>query len=269
MSTALTITQQTQQLLERDLRAARAHLEVCQAYKIDSPEMYQEAAKDAQHIAKLRGIAEDNRMSQTRPLDAQKKAVMDAYRPVTEVLDQADRVIRAEMLTFKRAEDARAAQARREAEEAARREREAAERVRLEAEEAARAAQEEADRLAAAGDATAADAAAQAAEAAARAEEAHVAVEMAEVAPPPMMTIEAPRAAGVSTRQTWKAEVMDLAALVTAAAEALAKGDPTLLGYLQANEKALGLTAKALKAQARIPGVRIYAEDGLTVRRAA
>lgn len=256
MSTALTLSPHIQQLIERDLRAARAHLQVCEAYKIDSPELYQEAAKDAQHIAKLRKIADDNRLSQTRPLDEQKRVIMDAYRPVTDTLDQANSIIRDEMLRYRRAEEAKVEQARREAEEAARREREAAE-------EAARRAQAEAEELAAAGDVAAA------AEAAVRAEEAHIAAEMAEVAPPPMPTISAPRAAGVSSRQNWKAEVQNLAALVTAAAEALAKGDTTLLGYLQANEKALNLTAKALKAQARIPGVRIYAEDSLAVRRVA
>ena len=40
-----------------------------------------------------------------------------------------------------------------------------------------------------------------------------------------------------------------------------------LLVYLAFNESAIAGVAKALKAETRIPGVRVYAEDSLAVRR--
>ncbi|HEY4528976.1 MAG TPA: hypothetical protein VIG97_01400, partial [Luteimonas sp.] len=133
---------------------------------------------------------------------------------------------------------------------------------------AAEAARREAAEAAAAGDAEAAAAAAAlAAEAEVAAIEAEVTMELAEVAPVTRFE-EKPKAAGIGTRQNWKAEVTDFRALVIAAGKAAEQGDNLLLSYLQADLKTLGGTARNLKGEAKVPGVRFYPEDGLSVRAA-
>lgn len=73
-------------------------------------------------------------------------------------------------------------------------------------------------------------------------------------------------ATGIGSRQNWKVEVTDLRALVIAAGKASEAGNDMLLGYLVADMTALRGVARSLKSNAVIPGVRIYAEDSLSVR---
>lgn len=238
--------------------------------QIDSTEMYELAGSELRTIATRKKQIEDLRFSITRPMDEAKKRVMDLFRVPLERLEDAEKLVRGGMVTFQRAERDKAEQARREAEEAARIERERLAAEQRAAEESARQAREAAEAAAKAGDAEAAALAAEeAARAEAEAEHAQFTAELAEIAPVTLPAVEQPKAAGISTRQTWKAEVADFAALVIAAGEAAKNGDTTLLGYLEPNASALGQVAKALKGQARIPGVRVYPVDGLTVRRAA
>jgi hypothetical protein len=81
-------------------------------------------------------------------------------------------------------------------------------------------------------------------------------------APAPRMTMpEAPKAAGVSFRENWKARVVDFQLLL----EAVAAGRQPLT-MVEANQKALDGIAKALKGEARIPGVEFYSEQVSAVR---
>lgn len=250
-------------------RIAEDTYQVALAYTVDSPEMYALATDELRNIATRKAQLNDTRLSLTRPLDESKKRIMDLFRAPLEKLDEADRVLRGAALDYKRAEDEKARQAQLEAERKAREERERIEAKRREAEEAERKARAEADAAMAAGNTEAMTASIMAAEEAASArEEAEEAADLAEVAPPAHMTVAAaPKAAGVAGRVNWKAEVVDLAALVTGAAEALARGDDSLLAHLLPNTTSLGQVAKALKGAARIPGVRVYAEESLAVRR--
>jgi hypothetical protein len=235
--------------------AANSALLVAQAFTIDSPEVYEAAGAELRDIATRMKRLEDARLSITRPMDEAKKAVMALFAKPLETLQKADGVLRASMLTWKRAEDERIARERAEAERIAREEREAAQRAAAEA--AARAAElaAQANNSAEAEDA--------AREAAAQAEAAAEEAALAEVAPPPVVAEPTAKAAGVASRKVWKAEVVDFAALVKAAAQ-----DPTLLAYLEVNTTALNGVAKAMKDAARIPGVRVYADETLAVRRA-
>lgn len=271
---------------------ADTSLEVANSYQVDSPAMFNAAADELKAIKTRRSEIEELRLSLTRPLDEAKRRIMDLFRLPTERLDQAEAVLKRGMLSFQNAEREKQEQARREAEARARVEREEAERrqraaeaeerrIREEAAAKERQAREDAEAARRAGD----EAAARAAEALAEQErhQAEIAaneaaevaqaardeIELAEVAPPSLPTVVVPTAAGISTRQTWKAEVTDLVALVKAAAKAHDAGDPTLMGYLLANETAIGQVARALKAQTRIPGVRVYAQDSMAVRRSA
>jgi ATPase subunit of ABC transporter with duplicated ATPase domains len=253
----------------RALQLAEQAYETAVAVEIDSPEMFQMAGSELQAIKAKAKQIEDLRLSLTRPLDESKKRIMDLFRGPLSRLEEAEGLIRKGMLTFQQAEREKAERARREAEEQSRRERAEQERQRREAQAAERRAREEADAARAAGDAAAAEAAEAARqEAAVAAEHATAEIELAEIAPVAIAVFEQPKAVGISTRQNWKAEVTDLKSLVIAAGKAAEAGDTTLLGYLEPNTKALGQVAKALKGQARIPGVRVYAEEGLAVRAA-
>ena len=75
------------------------------------------------------------------------------------------------------------------------------------------------------------------------------------IAPPP------PKAEGITFRTTYRAEVVDLKALVQAVA-----GGQVPLAYVEANQSALNQAARALKEELAVPGVRVIAERGATVR---
>jgi len=238
------------------------------AYTVDSPEMYALATEELRAIATRKAELTEKRMSLTRPLDAVKAGIMDLFRGPLARLEEADQLLRGAALDWKRAEDEKARKAQAEAEAVERARLAEIERQRREAEDAERKAREVAQAALAKGDTAAFTLAAKLAdERAAEREEAEEAQQLAEVAPVHVPAVAAPKAAGVAGRVTWKAEVVDLAELVKSAAEALARGDDTLLGYLQADTSALGQVAKALKAKARVPGVRFYAEESLAVRR--
>lgn len=59
-------------------------------------------------------------------------------------------------------------------------------------------------------------------------------------------------AEGVSTRQVWRFEVVNPDAVPRA--------------FLKVDEQKIGATVRALKGEVDIPGVRVWAEDSLTVR---
>ncbi len=63
------------------------------------------------------------------------------------------------------------------------------------------------------------------------------------------------KAAGVSTREVWSAEIVNIATLIKAAAE-----NPSLAVYLTPNMPALNGTARAQKSMFRVPGVRATCE---------
>lgn len=80
-------------------------------------------------------------------------------------------------------------------------------------------------------------------------------------APPPPPTIARPTAAGISVRETWSAEVTDLAALVRAIAEGRAP-----LTLVQVDRTAIGQWARATKGSVTLPGVRIVSGTGIAAR---
>lgn len=77
---------------------------------------------------------------------------------------------------------------------------------------------------------------------------------VAPVAPPPKVE-------GVSTRKTYRAEVVDLAALVRHVA-----ANPVHAALILPNETALNAMARTLKDAFQIPGVRVVAEESVAVR---
>ncbi len=182
---------------------------------------------------------EDLRKSLTRPLDESKSRIMAMFRGPDEIMANAENALRSAMLEFQRAEQKKANDALRVAADAKRAERETLLAKQAEAEKT--------------GDADVSAAAAQA-------------LELADVAPIALPAVATPKAAGIGKRSTWKYEVVNFKELVIAAGKAAEAGDETLLGYLQTND-AIGGVVRSLKGTTRIPGVRVFEEQGLSVRR--
>lgn len=277
--------------LAQATRIANSAHELALELEIDSPAALDVASEELRRLVARKKEIEELRLSLTRPIDEAKKRIMDLFRAPTDRLSEAEGMLRKGIVAYQVKEREEADRKRREAEATARAERERLEREQAAAEAEARRIREEQvkaerERLAAiereraAGNEAAAKeaervareeaekAAAAEAEARAKADAAKAEIEIADVAPVLPMIAPA-KAEGISSRQNWKAECIDLQALVSAAAAAAARGDTTLLGYIEPNTKALGQVAKALKGAARIPGVRIFAEDAIAVRRSA
>lgn len=230
-------------------QAEDAH-ELALAITVEDEATLQYAADELRKIAGANKDLTALRMTFTKPLDEGKAEIMDLFRPAADMLGKAERLLRDGVNTYQTKKQREAEAARHRAEAQARAEREEAARK-------AREAQQEADRLAKEGaDAEALQRAQQ------QAEEAQEQAEVAAVAPPPMPVVAEPaKVSGISSRETWKFEVVDLVALVKAAAER-----PELLGYLQADEKAIGSTVRGMKGRTQIPGVRAYSEQTTAVR---
>lgn len=79
--------------------------------------------------------------------------------------------------------------------------------------------------------------------------------------PPPVVVTPPPRAAGISVRETWSAEVTDLVALVRAVADGKAPA-----AFLRADLPAINGWARATKGSAQVPGVRVRRETGVAAR---
>ena len=77
----------------------------------------------------------------------------------------------------------------------------------------------------------------------------------------PSPQIEMPKAEGISTREVWRAEVVDLPALIAA----VAAGQQSL-ALLLPNQVALNQMARAQKGMLAIPGVKAVCEHVMPVR---
>lgn len=229
MSTTLEPTVEVQ-------REALTWPERAKALVIDTPESYSLAAEMLKGIKGLRAKIADT----FGPLKAKTytawKAVCDEEKKADTPLTEAEGVIKAAMVAWD-TEQAQlaAAEARRLAEEARQAEetRRVAEAAALEREAVAT------------GDAS-------------LLAEAEAIISEPVVAPVVIVPKATPTVAGISYRETWKAEVTDLAQLVRAAAT-----NPTLIALLQPNTTAINGMARALKGTMRVPGVRVYSERGV------
>lgn len=269
MSNPVIIENETGAIVRDHEQKARQMLAEARAYQIDCQELAEAAAEDLGAIkAKIKELNEQ-RLSMTRPLDESKKRIMELFAGPLSTLEQAENDMKRSIGDWHARERARLEAERKAQEEAARKAREALEaqhreeRARLEAEriEAERKARE----ASASGDADAAAAAAvqasvKAAEAAAAQEQAAI-QNMAMAAMVPATAAAPEKLAGISTRQDWKAEVVDLMALV----KAVAAGEASI-ELLEANTKEIGKRAKALRQEFKAPGIRVYPVDVVSAR---
>jgi hypothetical protein len=217
------------------LTQAQGMLDLAQSYRIDCPEMRAAASEDLRQVKTLAAKLEQQRKEITAPLDTAKKRVMDLFRKPGEFLEQAETALKRACRVWDDEQDRK----RREAEAAA-----------------ARAADEERKRL---------RAEAAKAHEAGNVDTAHAitqAVQM--VAPTPIAMAPAPKIAGESTRELWRAEVDDIVALARAVADGIASPECIL-----PNMPTLNSQARALKTTFNIPGVRAVVEKVLASRAAA
>ena len=78
----------------------------------------------------------------------------------------------------------------------------------------------------------------------------------------PIVTSAAPKIAGLARRETWKAEVVNLAVLV----EHIAKSGPVLLPLISINQSELNRLARELKEDLNLPGVKVLKEASIVAR---
>lgn len=234
-------------------------------FRVTTAEQYSSGGEALKEIKGAQKRLEALRVAITAPLNAALKAANDLFRAPAEQLVEAEKAIKTELIRYQDEQERIRREEQRKLEEAARRERE-------KAESAARAAREKAEEEAAElrRKADAEAAAGRAAEAARLAARADQKVERAEIKADtfeqvaatvvaPVIRREAPKVAGLATRKVWKAEVVDLMALVKAVAEGKAP-----LALLMANDKLIGQQARSLGAEFVTPGIKVWSESSLS-----
>jgi hypothetical protein len=223
-------TTDIEQTTELALRQSKELLEEVTNHGITAVEQYRSAGELLQRVKSRQKEVEAERKGILRPFDEARDRIMKLFAPVQKNLVDAERLLKASMLDWQRAEDRRVQE-----EEAAAREAHRIEQERLAA---------EADAAAAAGNE----------------QRATVLQEMAEdvqlVTPPPVE-----RAAGTSVRQIWRAEVLDKRRLV----QAVLIGQVPLT-LLDVNMTALNQMAREQKDRFSVPGTRAVMEESMAVR---
>jgi hypothetical protein len=237
----------------RQVTSEIADLETFAAdYRVATFAEYQAGSTDLQRVKSAQKRLEETRTSITGPMNAALKRVNDFFRAPTERLATIERTIKSQLVAFADEQERIRREEQRKADEAARRERE---RLEAQAREAERKAREkaEADRRAAEAAAAAGraeEAAKLAARAAAAEEKAAAKVDdlavRAATTVAPVVVRDPPKVAGVSTREVWKFEITDSAAIPRE--------------YLVVDEARIRKVVQALKGDAKIAGVRVYPE---------
>jgi len=196
------------------------------AVTITTAAEYEDAAAFLQRIKGRSKELDDLRRSMTRPLDDTKKRIMALFERPMSLLANAEATIKRSVLHY------RAEQERIRAEEEARlREKARKEQERLLA---------RAERAAAAG----------------KDEMAEALEDQAALVPAPIVVSDTPRISGLSTRQTWHAEVTDKMALIRAVAEGHV---PDIV--LVPDMTILNAQARSLKNALDYPGVKAVTEE--------
>jgi hypothetical protein len=209
-------------------------LTLAKAYVIDSAEIAEMAASDLQGVKALLKNVDEERRKITDPLNEAVKAVNNLFRPATQYLEEAERILKGGILGWNQKVEAEARAAQAAADAAARKERE-----RLQAEATALAQQ-------------------------GHAEAAEAVRETAAVISAPVVASPAPKVTGISSRGTWKARVTDKMALIKFIAE-----HPEFEHLLDANATQLNQLAKAMKEKMKVDGVEAFEEKSIASRRAA
>lgn len=249
------------------LHAVSADMEIVPLTDVDSDDMATELQASLGRLATVSAAIEKERLERGKPLRDTLEWLKQGYDPAKGQVDLVISAGKTKLIAWQRHKQELA---RKAAEAEAQRRREAAEAAARAEAEALAAAQAAAAQAAAAREAGSEQVAAAMETDAmvqvdtARASAAHAAAQV--YAGP----VSAAPATGVKgARETWKAEVTDKAALIQHIGERIAAGDPALVDLLDVNLAALNATAKLQKQHMRIPGVRAYTVESVSVRKQA
>lgn len=196
-----------------------------EAFKIVSAADYQQAAAALKAVKARQKQLTTLRETITKPMLAALEAARDLFRRPESLLATAETMLKRAMSVYDEAQERERREAQRKLDEAAERER--------------RRLAQQAERAAAKGQAD-------------KAAELH---ERAAMTVAPIAQQDKPAVAGISRRETWHAELIDLRALVRGVADGHVP-----LAALQANQKFLNGQARALRSELRYPGVRAVPE---------
>lgn len=199
-----------------------------QALVIRSTEGYQHAATYLKTIKSMLGKIEEARTRVTKPLLEAQREVNAQAKDASAPLVAAEAQIKRAMVTYNDEQERARREAQRKADEEARQRQE-----KLQAQAAK-------------------------AVAAGKVEKAAELEERAATVVAPVIQVEVPKVTGISTRETWHAECVDLKALVKAVAEGRAP-----LSLVMANDKVLGAQARSLKADFVCDGVRVWSDKNI------
>jgi hypothetical protein len=211
-------------------------------FKVTDGPTYEEAGGRLKEIKAAQKLLEVKKQGILGPALATVKAIRNLFADPESQLEQAENLYKRGMLAYSDEQDRIREEEQRKANEKAERERLRLEKEAREAEERARAAREagnirQAEKLEAKAD---------------------LKTDAAASTVAPIIQREAPRVAGVATRENWSALVIDLKALVDAVAAGAVP-----LSMVEANMTNLNKMAKALKKELNYPGVRAVVDKVL------
>ena len=253
---------------------AQSALAFIQEFQVASAEDYDLAADELKAIKTRAAAIEDQRTGITGPINQALRAVNALFKGPSELLEQAEQILKTKMLRYSQEQQRIAAEERARAEAAA-----AAERKRLEGEAAAQAAAAAqgaaaAQRAQAAGDTQAAQIAeAQAVRAQSEAAATATAAQLVVAAP---VTIAPPAAKGISVSTKTDFDVTSLRHLLAyiATGKTFEEGDPAvahpeLLALIKVDEVKLRAYVRGLGTACNLPGVRVFETAVMSARAAA
>lgn len=203
------------------------------SYAVTTVAAYEAGADDLKQIKAAQKRLEELRTGMTGPLNASLKRINDFFRAPAQKLQNAEGKIKRALMAFSQEQERIRREAQAKAEAETRRE------------------QERLAKLAAK------------AEAAGKLEKAELLEQRAATVVAPIVQMEQPKVAGLSTREAWHAECTDLMALVKAIAEGKAP-----LSLVIANDKLIGQQARALKHDFTVPGIRVWTTQEMASRSA-
>ena len=235
--------------IEMQAQEAAAMLARYTNFAVTTADQYECAAAVLKEIKGKTAEIEDLRKSLTRPLDDSKKRIMDLFRRPLDMLTAAEGKVKRALLTYQQEQ----------------------ERIRQEAERVARAAQQkEQERLAKLQREAEARAAAAVAEG--NEKKAAEAKKKAEEFAPTSVQSFVPAVKGLSTKKTWRAEIVNAAAIPVGDNVVVEKKVITEKGFAREeliyrrglwvlDQSFVDKQAAASTGTLAIPGIRIYSED--------
>lgn len=207
-------------------------LDLAEDYEITTAELAEAAGHDLKAVKALAKQIEEKRTAITGPINKALREVNALFKPAKEWLGQAEQLLKAKLLEFQTEQERIAQELQAEADALAKKEREKLER---------RAAK---------------------AKAKGKTEKAEALSQVAETTTAPVIKSAAPKLAGIATRETWKAEVVDELALV----KHIVEERRDLMRLVKIDQALLNAEARHLKDELNLPGVEVKKEASIAAR---